>query len=56
MSLPQIPKGTLITEAVKDLFTSQETDECDNCGYEVYSHACKLVCPNCGMRRDCSDP
>jgi hypothetical protein len=26
------------------------------CGTEMYGLHCKLVCPNCGYRRDCSDP
>jgi uncharacterized OB-fold protein len=31
-------------------------EECENCGSEMYGLHCKLVCPNCGYRRDCSDP
>jgi hypothetical protein len=23
---------------------------------EMYGLHCKLICPNCGYRRDCSDP
>ena len=30
--------------------------ECELCGAEMLSLHCKLVCPNCGYRRDCSDP
>lgn len=30
--------------------------ECEVCGSEMYGLHCKLVCPNCGYRRDCSDP
>jgi hypothetical protein len=30
---------------------------CDLCGQIMISlHCCKLVCANCGYRRDCSDP
>jgi DNA-directed RNA polymerase subunit RPC12/RpoP len=29
---------------------------CDLCGAEMYDHNCKIVCPNCGYKRDCSDP
>ena len=29
---------------------------CEVCGTEMYGLHCKLVCPNCGYRRDCSDP
>ena len=29
---------------------------CDICGHEVIEWNCELICPNCGARRDCSDP
>lgn len=29
---------------------------CDVCGGVMYEVHCKLVCPTCGFRRDCSDP
>ncbi len=28
---------------------------CDRCGAEMISRTCKVVCPNCGNRFDCSD-
>jgi hypothetical protein len=31
-------------------------EECEMCGIEMYRLHCKLICPNCGYRRDCSDP
>ena len=31
-------------------------EDCEICGSEMYRLHCKLVCPNCGYRRDCSDP
>ena len=31
-------------------------EDCEVCGSEMYGLHCKLVCPNCGFRRDCSDP
>lgn len=30
--------------------------ECELCGTVMYDHHCKIVCPNCGYKRDCSDP
>jgi hypothetical protein len=30
--------------------------ECEICGRVMYDHNCKIVCPNCGYKRDCSDP
>ncbi|HET8656323.1 MAG TPA: hypothetical protein VFL93_12455 [Longimicrobiaceae bacterium] len=30
---------------------------CEICGHEMhYTGACKLMCGNCGYKRDCSDP
>ena len=30
---------------------------CELCGSEMrYVAACKILCPNCGYKRDCSDP
>jgi uncharacterized Zn finger protein (UPF0148 family) len=29
---------------------------CDLCGAAMYEHNCKIVCPNCGYKRDCTDP
>jgi len=28
---------------------------CDRCGFEMIETNCKVVCPNCGSRYDCSD-
>lgn len=28
---------------------------CDRCGYEMVDKNCKVTCPNCGNRFDCSD-
>lgn len=28
---------------------------CDRCGFEMIERHCKVVCPNCGARWDCSD-
>lgn len=31
--------------------------ECELCGSTMhYTGACKIQCPNCGYKRDCSDP
>lgn len=29
---------------------------CDICGHEMIERNCELICPNCGARRDCTDP
>jgi uncharacterized Zn finger protein (UPF0148 family) len=31
-------------------------EECEQCGTAMFGLHCKLICPNCGNRRDCSDP
>ena len=28
---------------------------CDRCGHEMFEQNCKVTCPNCGNRFDCSD-
>ena len=28
---------------------------CDRCGHEMVEHNCKITCPSCGNRYDCSD-
>jgi len=28
---------------------------CDRCGMEMIERSCKVSCPNCGNRFDCSD-
>jgi rubrerythrin len=28
---------------------------CDRCGSEMLERNCKITCPNCGNRFDCSD-
>jgi rubrerythrin len=35
--------------------TSARKYVCDRCGHEMYEHNCKITCPNCGNRFDCSD-
>ncbi len=28
---------------------------CDRCGSKMHERSCKIICPNCGNRFDCSD-
>jgi predicted metal-dependent hydrolase len=37
------------------LWTEKHTYICDRCGHEMYEKNCKVTCPNCGNRFDCSD-
>lgn len=29
--------------------------QCDRCGFQMVQRHCKVICPNCGARWDCSD-
>jgi len=29
---------------------------CERCGERMEERKCKILCPNCGAYRDCSDP
>ncbi len=52
--LPSMTDERAQKEAAEALEPSGE--DCEICGSEMYGLHCKLVCPNCGYRRDCSDP
>lgn len=34
----------------------EDAEPCDVCGHPTKEHQCKIICDNCGHRRDCSDP
>jgi uncharacterized protein len=36
-------------------WTEKRVYLCDRCGGEMYEKNCKVTCPNCGNRFDCSD-
>ena len=52
MEEKQENKETLVSRSLE--FTEEE--ECELCGTKLFGLHCKLICPNCGYRRDCSDP
>lgn len=35
--------------------TKRPALRCDRCGEQMREKSCKVVCPNCGNRFDCSD-
>jgi hypothetical protein len=39
----------------QDLRKQKSVYICDRCGSEMHEHNCKVTCPNCGNRFDCSD-
>jgi rubrerythrin len=47
------------TEENRDLERSQNKEQkvhlCDRCGFKMVEKNCKVECPNCGNRFDCSD-
>ena len=47
-------EGTQQAQTTEVLKPSGE--KCEVCDTEMYGLHCKLICPNCGYRRDCSDP
>ena len=36
-------------------WTEKRVYLCDRCGSEMHERNCKVTCPNCGNRFDCSD-
>lgn len=42
-------------ETEKEKTTQQRTYTCDRCGEQMIEKSCKVTCPNCGNRFDCSD-
>jgi hypothetical protein len=34
----------------------EPTYTCERCGETMEERKCKILCPNCGAMRDCSDP
>jgi hypothetical protein len=43
------PREDEQTSSAKRVYT------CDCCGSEMIERSCKVTCPNCGNRFDCSD-
>lgn len=44
------PDGTGASESDEDIYY------CDLCGNVMLNVHCKLICEQCGYKRDCSDP
>ncbi len=42
-------------EAEPALEAKKQGQICDRCGFEMFETNCKIICPNCGSRYDCSD-
>ena len=59
VSDPEHPYTLSMREAEENVEIQAMEDsgeECEMCGAAMFGLHCKLVCPNCGYRRDCSDP
>ena len=57
------PEGTTEAEGTVPLlharpaeWMDQDQLTCDICGGQMFERQCKILCPNCGYTRDCSDP
>jgi len=48
---PAIPRGGPASVA-----GAHRVHQCERCGEQMEERQCKIVCTNCGMTRDCSDP
>jgi hypothetical protein len=56
MAQPEPPSAVAarITRPV-DPSPPARTYACDRCGTRMVEWQCKIICPNCGCRFDCSD-
>jgi hypothetical protein len=51
------PSRPLIRADVTPLSAgAQWVHHCERCGERMEERQCKIVCKNCGLFRDCSDP
>ena len=56
---PELPEPTPAAPAPPAPLRRREIPSvhvCELCGTTMYDHNCKIVCSNCGYKRDCSDP
>lgn len=51
---PETGKHPIVHEGI-DPETPDMRWHCDRCGAVMLEDRCKIVCPNCGSRFDCSD-
>ena len=47
---PELPPASRLTAV-----PTKKIYSCDRCGCEMVEKSCKVTCPNCGNRFDCSD-
>jgi rubrerythrin len=48
-------KENMKDEKQEDAAPKRRIYICDRCGHEMREKNCKVTCPNCGNRFDCSD-
>lgn len=51
---PRVPDATPDRDDTPDRDATRIV--CERCGTVMFDRHCKVVCPNCGYLRDCSDP
>jgi hypothetical protein len=54
------PDPSTNPESTPETYPGRNADEmhrylCDRCGQDMHEKNCKVICPNCGNRFDCSD-
>lgn len=52
---PALLRPVRVDEKGRKKNKESHTYLCDRCGSEMYESNCKIICPNCGNRFDCSD-
>lgn len=52
---PVAPAPTPAPSGTDRPASSKRTFLCDRCGVEMIERNCKITCPSCGNRFDCSD-
>jgi rubrerythrin len=52
---PDVHSALSEADKPKDVAARKRIFICDRCGTEMREKNCKVTCPNCGNRFDCSD-
>ena len=55
--MPDEPKPAPTADAEEASPPRVDPSRCELCGFPLaLERHCKIICPNCGYTRDCSDP
>jgi len=53
---PHPPQSPALPRGLAPSVGTQWAHDCERCGERMEERQCKIICTNCGMMRDCSDP